>query len=381
MATSLRQHVTNYPSPANLSYAWNLGFLSLCCLALQVSTGILLAMHYLPSTEHAFCAVEHLLRDVNYGWLLRYAHANGASLFFAVVYLHMYRGLYYASYARPRHIVWSLGIALFLLMMATAFIGYVLPWGQMSLWGATVITNLASAIPFAGPTIVSWLWGGYSVSGATLVRFYSLHYLLPFSLAAVSLLHVMALHSTPTGSSNPLSISSAADSVRLSPYFLVKDCIGLGLLALALLLLSAYASEALGHSDNSIEADPLVTPLHIVPEWYFLPYYAILRSVPHKLLGVVAMLGAIVLQGLIPLLHSKQTRSLRALPSSGVQVTLLLCVTVSLGWVGALPVDPPYVGLGQLASCCYYLYFLCLLPVLDSIESIVLSSSVGRTPV
>lgn len=368
----LRSHVMCYPSPANLSYAWNYGFLALIVLALQMATGIFLAMHYVPHSSMAFASVEHILRDVHYGWLLRYTHANGASFFFAVLYIHIFRGLYYASYMAPREWTWLLGVLLFFLLILTAFIGYVLPWGQMSLWGATVITNLASAIPLIGPSIVKWLWGGYAVSHATLVRFFSLHYLLPFIVLGVSLIHLQFLH--VNGSSNPLGLASNSSSVVLVPYFLLKDGFGLIVLLASLIALVGFASELLAHSDNSIEANPLVTPLHIVPEWYFLPFYAILRSIPHKLFGVIAMISAILLLGVLPWLSSRIIRSPCFLPLSRFLWWALLVCWLLLGWLGGMPVEAPYVLLGQLISAYYFLHFLLIMPSIEAFEARLLSS-------
>nr|WGW14682.1 cytochrome b [Chroothece mobilis] len=368
----LRSHLSCYPSPSNLSYSWNFGFLALVVLALQMATGIFLAMHYVPHASMAFASIEHILRDVQLGWLLRYAHANGASFFFGVLYLHIFRGLYYASYMAPREATWLLGVLLFFLLILTAFIGYVLPWGQMSLWGATVITNLASAIPLIGPSIVKWLWGGYAVSHATLVRFFSLHYLLPFTVLGVSLVHLQFLH--VIGSSNPLGISSNGASVVLVPYFLLKDGFGLVCLLASLAAILGFASELLAHSDNAIEANPLVTPLHIVPEWYFLPFYAILRSIPHKFFGVIAMVSAILLLGFLPWLSSRVIRSPSFLPLSRFLWWSLLACWLLLGWLGGMPVESPYILLGQIASCYYFLHFLFIMPLVEAFEARLLAS-------
>lgn len=337
-----------------------------------MATGIFLAMHYVPHSSMAFASIEHILRDVHFGWLLRYTHANGASFFFAILYLHIFRGLYYASYMAPRESTWLLGVLLFFLLILTAFIGYVLPWGQMSLWGATVITNLASAIPLIGTSIVQWLWGGYAVSHATLVRFFSLHYLLPFLVLGVSLIHLQFLHIT--GSSNPLGLSSHSASIVLVPYFLLKDGFGLVCLLASLIAIVGFASEFLAHSDNAIEANPLVTPLHIVPEWYFLPFYAILRSIPHKLFGVLAMLSAILLLALLPWLSSRIIRSPSFLPLSRLLWWALLACWLLLGWLGGMPVEAPYVLLGQVASCYYFLHFLLIVPSIEALEARLLSS-------
>nr|AMN87275.1 apocytochrome b [Pyropia endiviifolia] len=304
----VNNHLIDYPTPVNIHYAWNFGFLSAMCLIIQIVTGIFLAMHYTPHVDLAFISVEHIMRDVNFGWLLRYIHANGASMFFIVVYIHIFRGLYYGSYTAPRQFVWVIGEIFLLLMIITAFIGYVLPWGQMSLWGATVITNLVSAVPLVGDSIVAWLWGGFSVDNATLNRFFSLHYLRPFVIAAASLVHLAALHQE--GSGNPLGIDASSDKVPMYPYFIVKDLLGIVSFIVFFSFFVYFSPNLLGHPDNYIEANPMVTPAHIVPEWYFLPFYAILRSIPHKLGGVICMIFAIVILALLPWIHSTEIRSL-----------------------------------------------------------------------
>jgi ubiquinol-cytochrome c reductase cytochrome b subunit len=303
----ISNHLISYPSPINLNYAWSFGSIAGVCLVIQIITGIFLAMHYVPHISLAFDSVEHIMRDVNYGWLIRYCHANGASVFFIVVYLHIFRGLYYGSYMHPRGWLWASGVLIFILMMATAFMGYVLPWGQMSFWGATVITNLFSAVPIYGPLIVEWLWGGFSVDQATLNRFYSLHYLLPFLIAGVTLLHLCLLHKY--GSNNPLGINTDITSVPFYPYFYVKDFFSFWVFLFGYLTLVFFVPNMLGHPDNYIPANPMVTPAHIVPEWYFLPFYAILRSIPNKLGGVLAMFGAIVVWLLLPIINISSTRS------------------------------------------------------------------------
>nr|YP_009490398.1 cytochrome b [Gracilaria spinulosa]AWH62531.1 cytochrome b [Gracilaria spinulosa] len=366
----VNNHLIDYPTPINIHYAWNFGFLASICLIIQIITGIFLAMHYTPHIELAFASVEHIMRDVNYGWLLRYIHSNGASMFFIVVYVHIFRGLYFSSYTKPRHWVWVIGVIIFLLMIITAFIGYVLPWGQMSLWGATVITNLVSAVPLVGNSIVTWLWGGFSVDNATLNRFFSLHYLLPFIIVAASLIHLAILHQD--GSGNPLGIDSNVDKISMFPYFIYKDLLGLFVFILFFSLFIYFFPNILGHSDNYIEANPMVTPAHIVPEWYFLPFYAILRSIPHKLGGVVAMISAILVLALLPWIHSTEVRSSRFRPVYRFLYWTMLGCCLILGWIGGMPVEEPFVLIGQIASIYYFVYFLCLLPLLGKIEKFLL---------
>ena len=298
--STLRHTLVDYPTPRNLNYWWNFGSLAGIFLLIQIITGIVLAMHYTPSVEGAFASIEHIMRDVNYGWLIRYVHMNGASFFFIVVYIHIFRGLYYGSYKSPREVLWWLGLIILLLMMATAFMGYVLPWGQMSFWGATVITNLFSAIPFVGTAVVEWLWGGFAVDNALLNRFFALHYLFPFLIVGVVILHIVALHTH--GSNNPLGIDRKGpqDSIPFHPYYTIKDLFGLSFVLSIFFFVVFFAPDYLGHPDNYIPADPLKTPAHIVPEWYFLPFYAILRAIPDKLGGVLAMISAIFILFLLP---------------------------------------------------------------------------------
>ena len=366
----VNDHLIDYPTPINIHYAWNFGFLSAMCLIIQIVTGIFLAMHYTPHVDLAFASVEHIMRDVNYGWLLRYIHANGASMFFILVYIHIFRGLYFGSYTKPRHWVWVVGVAILLLMIITAFIGYVLPWGQMSLWGATVITNLVSAVPLVGDSIVTWLWGGFSVDNATLNRFFSLHYLLPFIIAAASLVHLAVLHQD--GSGNPLGIDSNVDKVSMFPYFIIKDMLGLVVFIIFFSLFVYFSPNVLGHPDNYIEANPMVTPAHIVPEWYFLPFYAILRSIPHKLGGVIAMISSIAILALLPWIHSTEIRSSRFRPLYRFFYWTMISCCLILGWIGGMPVEEPYVLIGQIASIYYFFYFLILLPGLGKIERFLL---------
>ena len=367
----VNNHLINYPTPINIHYGWNFGFLASMCLIIQILTGIFLAMHYTPHVDLAFASLEHIMRDVNYGWLLRYIHANGASMFFIVVYIHMFRGLYFGSYTKPRHLVWVIGVIILLLMILTAFIGYVLPWGQMSLWGATVITNLVSAVPLIGDSLVAWLWGGFSVDNATLNRFFSFHYLFPFIIAALSLVHLALLHQD--GSGNPLGIESSVDKVSMYPYFIVKDILGLILFIVFFSFFVYFYPNALGHPDNYIEANPMVTPAHIVPEWYFLPFYAILRSIPHKLGGVLAMVSAIAILALLPWVHTTEIRSSRFRPLYRFFYYTIISCCLILGWIGGMPVEEPYVIIGQLASVYYFFYFLVLLPSLGNLEKFLLN--------
>jgi ubiquinol-cytochrome c reductase cytochrome b subunit len=363
--STLNDHLIDYPTPSNLSYWWNYGSLAGICLVIQIITGIFLAMHYTPHVDLAFLSVEHIMRDVTGGWLLRYMHANGASMFFIVVYLHIFRGLYYGSYASPRELVWCLGVVILLLMIVTAFIGYVLPWGQMSFWGATVITSLASAIPVVGDSIVTWLWGGFSVDNATLNRFFSLHYLLPFLIAGTSILHLAALHQY--GSNNPLGINSSVDKISFYPYFYVKDLVGWIVFAIFFSIFLFYAPNVLGHPDNYIPANPMSTPAHIVPEWYFLPVYAILRSIPNKLGGVAAIGLVFVCLFALPFINTSSIRSSNFRPIYKKMFWLLVADCLLLGWIGSQPVEPPYVTIGQLASAGFFLYFA-MIPLLGKLE-------------
>jgi len=385
-----------YPVPRNLNYFWNFGVLAGVALTVQIVTGIVLAMHYAANAGVAFDSVEHIMRDVNSGWLLRYAHSNGASMFFIVVYLHIFRGLYYGSYKAPREMVWLLGLVIFLLMMATAFMGYVLPWGQMSFWGAKVITGLFSAIPLVGPTIQTWLLGGFAPDDAALNRFFSLHYLLPFVIAAVIILHIWALHIP--GSSNPtgVDVKGEQDTVPFHPYYTAKDGFGTGVFLTIFSLMLFFAPNYLGHPDNYIPANPLSTPAHIVPEWYFWPFYAILRAftvdifgIPAKLLGVIAMFGSIVLLFFLPWLDNSPVRSGNYRPRFK-QFFWLLCVDVLiLGYCGGSPAEEPFVMISQVAAAYYFAHFLIILPLLakfertlplpNSITDAVLSGQSGAT--
>ena len=367
-----------YRAPKNLNYWWNFGSLAGVCLVVQIITGIVLAMHYTPHTSMAFASVEHIMRDVNYGWLLRYIHANGASMFFIVVYIHMFRGLFFGSYRNPREMLWFLGLVIYLLMMATGFMGYVLPWGQMSFWGATVITNLFSAIPMVGDSIVAWLWGGFSVDNPTLNRFYSLHYLLPFVIVGVVILQIWALHIP--GSNNPLGIDvkGPQDQVPFHPYYTAKDAFGIGVFFLVFAFFVFYAPNYLGHPDNYTEANPMVTPPHIVPEWYYLPFYAILRAIPDKLGGVIAMFAAILILFAMPWLDGSPARSARFRPIYRMLLWVFVADTVLLGYIGANAPDDilhlggveiPFLILGRVATAFYFLFFLVIVPVVSRWET------------
>lgn len=360
-------HIIDYPTPANLSFLWSFGSAAGICLVIQILTGIFLAMHYTPQIDVAFKSVEHIMTDVNNGWIIRYIHANGASIFFIVVYCHLFRGLYYGSYIGPRGKLWASGIIVFLLMMATAFIGYVLPWGQMSFWGATVITNLFSAVPYVGGSIVEWLWGGFSVSNATLNRFFSLHYLLPFIIVGILTTHLGLLHKD--GSNNPIGFNPATDTIPFYPYFYVKDLLAFFFLILFFGVLTYYYPNALGHSDNYIPANPMSTPAHIVPEWYFLPFYAILRSIPNKLGGVVFMIVAILILLALPLINTSQTRNTKVRPIFSKAFWFLVADFILLGWIGQKPVESPYIEIGFYATAFYFFFLLFLLPLIGIIEN------------
>ena len=363
--------LVDLPAPSNISYMWGFGSLLGLCLIIQLASGIFLAMHYCANVDLAFSSVEHIMRDVQGGWLLRYVHANGASMFFIMVYLHIARGLYYGSYTAPRQIVWGVGVIIFIVMMATAFIGYVLPWGQMSLWGATVITNLISAIPYIGKDIVEWVWGGFSVDNATLNRFFSLHYLLPFVLSGLAVVHLIALHEH--GSNNTVGIDSNIDKVPFHPYYIIKDLYGYSLFAIFFAFFIFFAPNLLGHSDNYIMANPLVTPAHISPEWYFLPFYAILRSIPDKLLGVLAMFGSLVILLILPHVHTSKIRSMTFRPLSRVMFWIFAADFLLLTYIGSLPVEEPFILVGQIATVIYFLYFLIITPLLGIIENKLLN--------
>nr|ASW18547.1 cytochrome b [Onychodactylus koreanus] len=347
------------PTPSNLSAWWNFGSLLGICLIAQILTGLFLAMHYTADTSSAFSSVAHICRDVNYGWLVRNTHANGASFFFICIYMHIGRGLYYGSYMYKE--TWNIGVILLLLVMATAFVGYVLPWGQMSFWGATVITNLLSAIPYMGNALVQWIWGGFSVDKATLTRFFAFHFLFPFLIVGMSMIHLLFLHQT--GSNNPTGIMSNMDKVPFHPYFSYKDALGFLIMLSALMLLS-LSPNLLGDPDNFTPANPLMTPPHIQPEWYFLFAYAILRSIPNKLGGVLALLASIMILMIIPLMHTSKQRSLTFRPLTQIMFWLLVSNTLILTWIGGQPVEPPFIEIGQIASALYFLLFIMMMPML-----------------
>ena len=369
---TLANHLTDYPTPKNLNYWWTFGGILTFCLITQIVTGLVLAMHYIAHADMAFDSVEHIMRDVNYGWLIRYIHANGASMFFLAVYIHIFRSLFYGSYKAPREIIWIIGIIIYLLMMAAAFMGYVLPWGQMSFWGATVITNLFSAIPLVGEGIVTWLWGGYSVDNPTLTRFFTLHYLIPFLILGLVVLHIWALH--VPGNNNPVGIDikkPSKDTVPFHPYIVIKDGFALLMFMIVFAFFVFYTPNILGHADNYIEADPLVTPAHIVPEWYLLPFYAILRSVPDKLLGVVAMLSAILILAALPWLDASKVRSAVFRPLYKQFYWILVADVLILGYVGAMPAEGLYLLIARVATAYYFLHFLLVLPLLGLREKTI----------
>jgi ubiquinol-cytochrome c reductase cytochrome b/c1 subunit len=357
-----------YPTPRNLNYWWTFGGILSAMLVIQIVTGVVLVMHYTPTTAEAFNSVEHIMRDVNYGWLLRYVHANGASMFFIAVYIHMFRGLYYGSYKDPREVLWILGVIIFLLMMATAFMGYVLPWGQMSFWGATVITNLFSAIPGIGQAVVTWLWGGYSVDNPTLQRFFALHYLLPFVIAGVVVLHIWALHHVGQNNPTGIDVKSNKDTVPFTPYATAKDNFGMICFLLFFAYIVFYLPNYLGHADNYIPANPLQTPPHIVPEWYFLPFYAILRAIPSKLGGVVAMFASIAILAFVPWLDTSKVRSARYRPMYKQFFWILVVCCLGLGYLGAKPAEGVYVIAARLLTAYYFIHFLVILPLLGYYE-------------
>ena len=374
-----------FPSPKNLNYWWTFGGILTFCLLVQIVTGIVLAMHYVPHVDHAFASLQRIERDVPMGWLIQNIHATGASMFFVAVYIHMFRGLYYGSYKAPREILWMLGVVIYLLMMATGFLGYTLPWGQMSFWGATVITNFLGAVPLVGEQLTQWLWGGFGVGNATLNRFFSLHYVLPFAIFGVVGLHVWALH--VVGNNNPtgISVKTSADTVPFHPYYTVKDAFALALFVILFAIFVFYLPDALGHADNSIEANPLVTPTHIVPEWYYLPFYAMLRAVPNELGGVIVMFGSIMILFVLPWLDGSSVRSMRYRPIARQFFLVFVVACFLLGWCGANSPDAlvfqtgtnaegeptgfSFLWLARIGTLYYFAYFILILPLLGLIET------------
>nr|YP_010254536.1 cytochrome b [Lysmata debelius]QUA00606.1 cytochrome b [Lysmata debelius] len=346
--------IIDLPTPANISTLWNFGSLLGLCLVIQLATGLFLAMHYTAHIDLAFSSVAHICRDVNYGWLLRTLHANGASFFFICLYMHIGRGIYYGSFMFLH--TWSVGVVILFLVMGTAFLGYVLPWGQMSFWGATVITNLASAIPYIGTDLVQWIWGGFAVDNATLTRFFTFHFLFPFMVAAATMVHILFLHQT--GSNNPLGISSQVDKVPFHPYFSFKDIVGFLVMVASLVVLTLLNPYLLGDPDNFIPANPLVTPAHIQPEWYFLFAYAILRSIPNKLGGVVALVMSVAILFLLPFTHKAKFRSLSFYPLNQIMFWSLVATVMLLTWIGARPVEDPYILTGQILTVIYFSYYV-----------------------
>jgi ubiquinol-cytochrome c reductase cytochrome b subunit len=361
-------YLVDSPQPSNISYLWNFGSLLGFCLIIQIVTGVTLAMHYNPSVLEAFNSVEHIMRDVNNGWLIRYLHSNTASAFFFLVYLHIGRGLYYGSYRAPRTLVWTIGTVIFILMMATAFLGYVLPYGQMSLWGATVITNLMSAIPWVGQDIVEFIWGGFSVNNATLNRFFALHFVLPFVLAALALMHLIVLHDS-AGSGNPLGVSGNYDRLAFAPYFIFKDLITIFLFIVVLSVFVFFMPNYLGDSENYVMANPMQTPPAIVPEWYLLPFYAILRSIPNKLLGVIAMFSAILVLLIMPFADFGRSRGLQFRPLSKIAFFIFLANFLILMQLGAKHVESPFIEFGQISTVLYFSHFLIIVPLISLVEN------------
>jgi ubiquinol-cytochrome c reductase cytochrome b subunit len=370
-------YVIDAPQPSNLSYAWNFGSLLGVCLIIQIISGVTLAMHYNPSVMEAFNSVEHIMRDVNNGWFIRYLHANTASAFFFLVYLHIGRGLYYGSYKAPRTLTWAIGTIMLVLMMAIGFLGYVLPYGQMSLWGATVITNLMSAIPWVGQDIVEFIWGGFSVNNATLNRFFALHFVLPFVLAALALMHLIALHDG-AGSGNPLGISGNYDRLPFAPYFIFKDLITIFLFILVLSIFVFFMPNVLGDSENYVVANPMQTPPAIVPEWYLLPFYAILRSIPNKLLGVIAMFSAILIILILPITDLSRNRGIQFRPLSKIAFYIFVANFLILMQLGAKHVESPFIEFGQISTVLYFSYFIVIVPFVTLIENTLIDLSSAR---
>lgn len=364
----VNSYIIDSPQPSNISYLWNFGSLLAVCLIIQIITGVTLAMHYSPSIAEAFNSIEHIMRDVKNGWLVRYLHSNTASAFFTLVYLHIGRGIYYGSYRSPRITVWVIGSIMLILMMGIGFLGYVLPFGQMSLWGATVITNLISAIPWIGQDIVEFIWGGFSVNNATLNRFFSLHFVLPFVLAALVLMHLIAFHET-TGSNNPLGISGNYDRLPFAPYFLFKDLITIFIFLFILSIFVFFMPNVLGDSENYIIANPMQTPAAIVPEWYLLPFYAILRSIPNKLLGVIAMFSALLILLVLPFVDLGRSRGIQFRLLSKVFFYIFVINFFTLLWLGAKHVEDPFIVMGQITTAIYFIYFLFIVPIISILEN------------
>ena len=364
----INAYLIDSSEPSNLSYLWNFGSLLAICLVIQIITGVTLAMHYSPNVLEAFNSIEHIMRDVNNGWLVRYLHSNTASAFFFLVYLHIGRGIYYGSYRSPRTLVWAIGTVILILMMATAFLGYVLPYGQMSLWGATVITNLLSAIPWVGQDIVEFVWGGFSVNNATLNRFFSLHFVLPFVLAALALMHLIVLHET-AGSGNPLGVSGNYERIPFAPYYIFKDLITIYIFIFVLSLFVFFMPNVLGDSENYVMANPMQTPAAIVPEWYLLPFYAILRSIPNKLLGVIAMFSAILIILVLPFTDLSRSRGIQFRPLSKIAFYLFIANFLILMQLGAKHVESPFIELGQITTIFYFSYFLIVVPFITLLEN------------
>jgi ubiquinol-cytochrome c reductase cytochrome b subunit len=364
----VNSYLIDASQPSNISYLWNFGSLLLLCLVIQIITGVTLAMHYSPNVLEAFNSIEHIMRDVSNGWLIRYLHSNTASAFFFLVYLHIGRGMYYGSYRAPRTLVWAIGTVILIVMIVTAFLGYVLPYGQMSLWGATVITNLVSAIPWIGQDIVEFIWGGFSVNNATLNRFFALHYLLPFILVALVLMHLIALHDT-AGSSNPLGVSGNYDRITFAPYYLFKDLITIFIFIFVLSSFVFFMPNVLGDSENYIMANPMQTPAAIVPEWYLLPFYAILRSIPNKLLGVIAMFAAILAIMLLPITDLGRSKGFQFRPFSKFVFFLFVANFLILMKLGACHVEEPFITLGQVSTLFYFSWFVVILPIVSVFEN------------
>jgi len=371
----VNSYLIDSPQPSNLSYLWNFGSLLAFCLVIQIITGVTLAMHYNPSILEAFNSVEHIMRDVNNGWLIRYLHSNTASAFFFLVYLHIGRGMYYGSYGSPRTLTWGIGTIILIVMIATAFLGYVLPYGQMSLWGATVITNLMSAIPWIGQDVVEFIWGGFSVNNATLNRFFSLHFVLPFVLAALALMHLIVLHDT-VGSGNPLGVSGNYDRIPFSPYYIFKDLITIFLFIIILSVFVFFMPNVLGDSENYVMANPMQTPPAIVPEWYLLPFYAILRSIPNKLLGVIAMFSALLILLIMPYSNISRTRGIQFRPLSKIVFYIFVANFLVLMQLGAKHVESPFIEFGQISTVLYFSYFLILVPLITYIENTLIDLNI-----